>query len=134
MTLEEKKFWLKKRFCKNKIDFTDDRDVIVIKRQNILQESFEAFKTMKLDYRKELQIYFVDEPAQDAGGIAREWFCNLIPHLFDKELGVFKKVDNELYFFNPVDEEDLEEETLPLKYANFAGKIIAKALFDDVSV
>lgn len=89
---------------------------------------------MKLDYRKELQIYFVGEPAQDAGGIAREWFSTIIPHLFKPELGVFKKVDNELYFFNPVDEDQLEEDQRPLKYAKFAGKVIAKALFDDMTI
>lgn len=74
LCLEEKKLWLKKYLDEQRVPFVDDRDVLVINRKNLFQESFDAFQTMKeLDLHKELQIYFIDEKAQDAGGVEREW-------------------------------------------------------------
>ena len=54
--------------------FVDDREVLVISREHLVQESFDAFLSMlELNLHKELQVYFVGEKAQDAGGVEREW-------------------------------------------------------------
>lgn len=51
----------------------------MINRKNIVQESYDAFQSMgDLDLHKELQIYFVDEKAQDAGGVEREWITLIL--------------------------------------------------------
>lgn len=64
LCIEEKKLWLMKFFNKSRVPFVDDRDVIVVNRENLVQESFDAFSTMAdLNLHKELQVYFVGEKA-----------------------------------------------------------------------
>ncbi len=42
----------------------DDREVIIVNRSNLVQESFDAFSTIiDLNLHKELQIIFDDEKA-----------------------------------------------------------------------
>ena len=41
--IEEKMIWLKKQLEKSRISFVDDREVIIINRDKILEESFDAF-------------------------------------------------------------------------------------------
>jgi hypothetical protein len=46
------------------VPYVDDREVLVINRENLVQESYDAFQTMVgLNLHKELQIYFVGEKA-----------------------------------------------------------------------
>jgi hypothetical protein len=74
LCIEEKKIWLQKYLEKHRIPFVDDREVLVINRENLVQESYDAFQSMlDLNLHKELQIFFVGEKAQDAGGVEREW-------------------------------------------------------------
>lgn len=79
LCLEEKKLWLQKYLGKQRIPYVDDREVIIINRENLVQESFDAFQTfIDLNLHKELQIFFEGEKAQDAGGVEREWMTLLI--------------------------------------------------------
>jgi hypothetical protein len=43
LCLEEKKIWLNKYLGKQRIPYVDDREIIVINRENLVQESFDAF-------------------------------------------------------------------------------------------
>lgn len=64
MCIEEKKIWLTKFLSKLRIPFVDDREVIIVKRDQIVQESFDSFQTMAdFNLHKELQIYFEGEKA-----------------------------------------------------------------------
>jgi len=62
--VQEKKIWVQRYFSKNRIPFVDDREVLVLNRENLVQESFDLFQTMiDLNLYKELQIFFVGEKA-----------------------------------------------------------------------
>lgn len=64
LCLEEKKIWLIKYLSKQRIPYVDDREILVINRDNLVQESFDAFQTIiDLNLYKELQIFFVGEKA-----------------------------------------------------------------------
>jgi len=64
LCLEEKKLWLFKYLEKQRVPFVDDREILVINRENLVQESFDAFQTfLDLNLHKELQIFFVGEKA-----------------------------------------------------------------------
>ena len=130
--IEEKMIWLKKQLEKSRISFVDDREVIIINRERILEESFDAFQSMiELNLNKELQIYFIGEKAQDAGGVQREWMNLLIQKLFEKHEGMFmltknKKEGNKYVFGQNVHKH--------LQWFYFTGQVIGKALYDDVQV
>ncbi len=55
LCIEEKKLWLRKYLSKHRVPFVDDREVLVINRESLVQESFDAFQSMlDLNLHKEL--------------------------------------------------------------------------------
>eukprot|EP00358_Blepharisma_japonicum_P005084 CAMPEP_0202944272 /NCGR_PEP_ID=MMETSP1395-20130829/5007_1 /ASSEMBLY_ACC=CAM_ASM_000871 /TAXON_ID=5961 /ORGANISM="Blepharisma japonicum, Strain Stock R1072" /LENGTH=217 /DNA_ID=CAMNT_0049642839 /DNA_START=358 /DNA_END=1011 /DNA_ORIENTATION=+ len=80
--------------------------------------------------RKEFQISFQGEIAQDAGGLMREWVNLLIKVLFAPDLGLFEftKTEEVAYTIPIKPEEHMEE----LYY--FTGKVLGKALFENIPV
>ena len=82
-----------------------DSITLVIDRQHLFRDSFEQFRTTDdFDLHKEIKIFYVDEVAQDAGGIIREWVTELCKILFGESLGLFKITkgkDDFSYFINP---------------------------------
>ncbi|KAA8916069.1 hypothetical protein TRICI_001792 [Trichomonascus ciferrii] len=98
---------------------------IRVRRENILQDSFEAFEHNEDDLKKSLRIQFVDEPGVDAGGLRKEWFLLLIRELFNPESGIFVEEEDSKYFwFEPTGEKH------PLKYYKLAGVAIGLALYN----
>lgn len=52
----------------------------------MLRDSFEQFRTTDdFDLHKEIKIHYIDEVAQDAGGIMREWITELTKDLFSEK-------------------------------------------------
>ena len=63
---------------KMRISFFNDSITFVIDRVNIVQDTLNQISTTdRFDFHKELKIFFIDEVAQDAGGILREWISYL---------------------------------------------------------
>ena len=53
---------------------------------------------------KEIKIFYVNEVAQDAGGLMREWITELTKELFSENTGLFKLMKGEsdsYYYPNP---------------------------------
>jgi hypothetical protein len=53
---------------------------------------------------KEIKIFYVNEVAQDAGGLMREWVTELTKALFSDETGLFKMTkgkEDVSYYPNP---------------------------------
>lgn len=98
---------------------------IKVRRESILQDSFEAFEQNEKDLKKSLRIQFVDEPGVDAGGLRKEWFLLLIRELFNPVSGIFvEEEDSHYYWFEPTGEKH------PLKYYKLAGVAIGLALYN----
>eukprot|EP00854_Cymbomonas_tetramitiformis_P002831 gene2831-3629_t len=69
-------------------------------RDHLIEDSFECFRKLSPDAMHRIfRFSFVGEPAQDAGGVAREWFHELTRGLYNVELGLFEysAVDNLCY-------------------------------------
>lgn len=63
---------------KLRISFVNDSITFVIDRSNIIQDTISQIATTdNFDFHKEIKIFFIDEEAQDAGGILREWISYL---------------------------------------------------------
>lgn len=76
--IEEKKSWFENKCQQRRISYLQDSITLVIERENILRDSFEQFRTTDdFDLHKEIKIFYVNEVAQDAGGLIREWITSL---------------------------------------------------------
>ena len=86
----------------------------------------------KVDLYKELKINFIGEVSYDAGGILREWFTILFQNLEGEHLNLFIVSDSQdfSYLINPF----LKKTNKNLEYFNFIGKLIAKALLDNITI
>lgn len=113
-----------------KISWTEGCDTLSINRENLLKESIEKLNFINL--LKELKIDFIGEVSYDAGGIIREWFMVLIQEMESKEKRLFEKSDCDDFSFVPHHLLRPDEETL--EYFSFIGKLIAKALIDNITI
>jgi hypothetical protein len=96
----------------------------------MLSESMEQIN--KVNLHKEVKINFIGEVSYDAGGIMREWFTTIFQTLEGEKLKLFVVSDaNEFsYIINPF----LSHKKDNFDYFTFIGKLIVKALFDNITV
>jgi hypothetical protein len=136
LPLEEKKIWFESKCTERRISFLQDSITLVINREHILRDSLEQFRTTDdFDLHKEIKIFYVDEVAQDAGGLIREWVTELTRALFTQDTGLFKqtKSSEELTYF-PCSKARVLHPGEFRDYFRFAGQVLAKALFDKIPV
>lgn len=103
---------------------------IKVNRGKLLEDSFGLFRRLKgEDLRRIFRFSFIGEPAQDAGGVAREWFLLISEEIFNLDFGLFEygAADNLCYTINPASGIANDHH---LEYFNFAGRFLGKCLFD----
>ena len=130
LDLETKIEDLHTEILKRKISWEEGCCTINLNRSNFLEESINQIKN--IDIYKEWKISFVGETNYDAGGIMREWFTTLFQKLEGENLHLFVKSDTDdfSYIINPF----LKRNSNNFKYFDFIGKLIAKALIDNITV
>ena len=101
-----------------------------INRNDLLKDSIE--KIEKVNLYKELKITFKGEEGLDAGGLFREWFNICFKALESDDLKLFLVSDsNEFsYNINPM----LTHKKENYNYFTFIGKLIGKALLDNITI
>ena len=129
-TFEKKIEILKNAINPLKISWQDGFCQLNLNRNTLLIDSMEQIK--KVDLHKELKINFIGEISYDAGGIMREWFTTIFQTLEGEKLKLFIVSDtNEFsYIINPF----LSHKPENFEYFTFIGKLIVKALFDNITV
>ena len=130
----KKRLWLYHYNNYTLFDKTADNPLLIISRQNILEESFNQFMTTKeLNLRCPIQIHFIDEVAHDAGGVHREWYCCLFREFFNEKNKLFILNQNDALFkgtflIHP------KTEGINMDLYNFFGKLLAKAIVDKTNI
>jgi len=121
---------LHKEINKRKISWVEGSCPIVINRSNFLEESINQIQDINI--YKEWKISFIGETNYDAGGIMREWYTTLFKALEKDNLKLFIKSDTDdySYIINPF----LKRNDKNFKYFDFIGKLMAKALIDNITV
>ncbi len=132
--LYKKRIWFANYIIEKITNSKNENPILVINRNNILEDSFNQFMTTKdLDLRKPIQIHFVNEIAHDAGGVYREWYTCLFKEFFNEKNKFFIENNNQcinkgnFYLFPKYD-------NMNLNYYIFFGKLSAKALIDRVNI
>ncbi len=111
-----------------------DNPVLVVSRNNILEDSLNQFKTNKeINLKRPLHIFFLDEDANDVGGVYREWFSCVFKEFFSENKKLFKENNNESLGRNTIIiSDDFECDNEMLEYYELFGKLVAKSLVDRV--
>ena len=121
---------LKTYITSKKISWEKGCCTMDINRNDLLKESIE--KIDKVNLFKEVKINFKGEEGLDAGGLFREWFNICFKALEGDQMKLLIVSDsNEFsYNINPM----LKHSKENLSYFYFIGKLIGKALFDNITI
>ena len=132
--LYKKRIWFANYINEKIAKSKSENPILVINRNNILEDSFNQFMTTKeLNLREPIQIHFVNENAHDAGGVYREWYTCLFKEFFDEKNKFFIENKNQCmnngnYLIYP------KYKDMNLDYYVFFGKLSAKSLIDKVNI
>ena len=104
---------------------------IEVKREELLDSSFRAFAMLtRRDMLKPLRIKYSNEAGIDSGGLVKDWFLELSRRIVDQNLGLFLRSDaSDLYSIDPR-ASHIHDPDLMVKYFEFVGKFLAKAIVD----
>jgi len=121
---------LHKEIKKRKISWEEGACQIMLNRSNFIEESINQIKN--IDVYKEWKINFVGEVNNDAGGIMREWFTTIFKTLENNKMKLFlqSETDDFSYIINPF----LKRNQKNFTYFDFIGKLMGKALIDNITV
>ena len=134
----KKRIWLRKKINYFILDNSKNNSPLVISRKNVFDETYNQFMTNKeLDLHRNLQIYFIEEVAHDAGGVEREWYSSIFKEIFSEEKNFFyelyEKSDAKGTYFisNKINEKYIAKKNM---YYFFIGELFAKALLDKILI
>ena len=136
--LYKKRIWLRKKINSFILDNSQNNPPLIISRKNIFEETYNQFMTSTdLNLYRNIQIYFIEEVAHDAGGVEREWYSAIFKEIFSKENNFFNEITGKSeakgsFFIS----KNLNEKYLSKKdiYFSFIGVLFAKALIDKVLI
>jgi len=129
-----KRGWFFRHLMKNFIKNKNENPLVVINRNNILEDSYNNFiRIGGINLARPLKIKFVNENIQDEEGIYREWYQNIFKEILSPQ--------KRLFIVNP--NKSLEANTLlfypkypgmRLELYEFIGKLMIKAIADIVNI
>jgi len=129
----EKRAWYNNYINKHIYDKSGDYNTLVISRDKILEESFLQIKTTdNLNLRKSVQIFFIDEIAQDVGGVFREFYSCLFSEIFNPKYNLFIEIQNKYgptsIFIPHTQPKEIKDSSQA--FYNFIGKMLGKGIYD----
>ena len=129
-----KRGWFFRHLMKNFIKNKNENPLVVINRNNILEDSYNNFiRIGGINLARPLKIKFVNENIQDEEGVYREWYQNIFKEILSPQ--------KRLFIVNP--NKSLEANTLlfypkypgmRLELYEFIGKLMIKAIADIVNI
>ena len=108
------------------------RFIIEVNRSNLFFDSFNQImgKTAR-ELEGRTKVVFVDEPAEDAGGVKKEWFLCVSREVFNPRYALFEPSSSgNTYQPNPKSYINPEH----LNYFKFIGRFVAKALTEGMLI
>ena len=133
LDLENKKKYF--RHSLKKLPSTKNNILIKVGRNGsqLFTDSFDAlYDISPLDLRGNLIVVFKNEEAVDEGGVKREWLTLLTKEMFNPNYMLFTLAKNGTTYTINSDSGKYNDDHL--KYFEFIGKIMAKAIFDGMMI
>ena len=130
MAFEDKVSIFKTSLHKLKVDWRTGAEHLDINRDDIINLSINQFNA--IDPYRELKINFNGEVNLDAGGLIREWLTVIFKELESEKEKLFEKADTMDYSIKLKNELNVSQRNIEI--FNFIGKIMAKALLENLTV
>ena len=134
----KKRIWFRKKINSFILDNSKNNSPLVISRKNVFEETYNQFMTStELNLHRNIQIYFIEEVAHDAGGVEREWYSSIFKEIFSEKNSFFNEIKQKsyaqgTYFISKnINEKYLNKKDM---YYSFIGVLFAKALLDKISI
>ena len=101
-----------------------------IRRDRILEDSFRQLNSRSIEeIRGKISIVFVGEEGMDGGGLIKEWFTILAREVFNPNIALFE-LSHDKGCYQPNQNSVVHPDYL--SYFRFVGRLVGKALFDDI--
>ena len=130
LPFQQKVDWLKNQFAAIRTPWEEGHVRIKVRRHMLIQDSMDAIESIDAsDMKKTFRFEFINEPALDAGGVAREFYECVCAQLFNPDCGLFlySSANQMCMHLNP--NSGIANE-FHLRYYHMAGRVIGKALMD----
>lgn len=103
---------------------------LIIRRDQILNDSFSQLNHFSQNFMLgKISIKFFEESGVDLGGLLKDWYTSLIQELFNPNYALFtQSISGRTFWPNPSSSVNRRH----LEYFEFAGKIFARAIFDEI--
>jgi len=130
LPFSKKLTWFRQQIDYLRIPWERTHQTVSVDRRQLLEESTQQLMQMRPDnFREIFRFKFKNEPALDAGGVAREWYDQITETLFNLDFGLFTFSGTDRYSYQINQYSDIANEH-HLHYFRFAGRLLGKALFD----
>ena len=129
-----KRIWLYRYLMKNFARQKNENPIISVNRNNILEDSYNAFlKTKGFNLARPLRIRFINEKVLDEEGVYREWYQCMFKELISPNkklliLNKYKSLEPNTVLFYP------KYPGMKFEYYEFLGKLIVKAICDIIFI
>ena len=121
--------YLMKNYARNK----NENPIVYVRRENILEDSYNIFTKNKFNLARQLNIRFTNENIEDEGGIYKDWYQSMFKDIISP--------NKKLFLINPY--KTMEPNNIiiypkypgmKLEYYEFIGKFIIKSLVDRIHI
>lgn len=128
-----KRIWFFQFLFNNLGKSSGDNPLLVLNRENILEDTFNQFQSGKeFNLKVPIFVNFSDELNSEQN-VYREWYASLFNQIFDIKNGFFQRNPNKSYVNGTlIINEECDTEKVP--YFEFFGKLLGKAIIDKVFI
>eukprot|EP00833_Pecoramyces_ruminatium_P010365 jgi/Orpsp1_1/1184397/evm.model.c7180000089353.2 len=107
-----------------------------IRRDRIFEDGYAQLNSLGRSLRQKIQISFINEQGLpeagiDGGGVFKEFLTSITHQAFDMNYGLFLSTSNQCLYPNP---HSYARQSERLKYYEFLGRILGKALYEGILV
>jgi ubiquitin-protein ligase E3 C len=107
-----------------------------IRRDRIFEDGYAQLNNLGRSLRQKIQISFINEQGLpeagiDGGGVFKEFLTSITHQAFDMDYGLFLSTSNQCLYPNP---HSYARQSERLKYYEFLGRILGKALYEGILV
>ncbi|ORX47544.1 HECT-domain-containing protein [Piromyces finnis] len=107
-----------------------------IRRDRIFEDGYDQLNNLGRSLRQKIQISFINEQGLpeagiDGGGVFKEFLTSITHQAFDMDYGLFLSTSNQCLYPNP---HSYSRQSERLKYYEFLGRILGKALYEGILV
>eukprot|EP01012_Entosiphon_sulcatum_P054118 TRINITY_DN7464_c0_g1_i1.p1 TRINITY_DN7464_c0_g1~~TRINITY_DN7464_c0_g1_i1.p1 ORF type:complete len:3554 (-),score=564.91 TRINITY_DN7464_c0_g1_i1:189-10850(-) len=129
---ENKRLWFREQIRREQDQQSYASCRLAVRRDQIFQDSFFALGHRSPEEMKgRLRVTFKREEGVDAGGLTREWFQVLSKEMFNPNYALFvHSAEGQTYQPNRLSDINPEH----LNYFQFAGRVIAMAVYNDITL